>query len=55
MLAGLSALNLCVYVQIAKRFMYKRVEENEAPGEKELGTINAYVDGEIIWEYLMAM
>ena len=48
MLAGLSALNLCVYVQIAKRFMYKRVEENEAPGEKELKYINEHVDKEII-------
>ena len=55
MLAGLSALNLCVYVQIAKRFMYKRVEENEAPEEKELKAIIEHVDKEIIWEYHMAI
>jgi len=26
----------------------KKVEEDDVPGEKELGAINGYVDGEII-------
>lgn len=47
-LAGLSALNLCIYVCIAMRFVYKKVEEDDVPGEKESGAINGYVDGEII-------
>nr|POE86753.1 protein nrt1/ ptr family 5.4 [Quercus suber] len=47
-LAGLSSLNFCVYVWIAKCFVYKKVEEDDVPGEKELGAINGYVDGEII-------
>uniref|UniRef100_A0A7N2LCX3 Uncharacterized protein n=1 Tax=Quercus lobata TaxID=97700 RepID=A0A7N2LCX3_QUELO len=47
-LAGLSSLNFCAYVWIAMCFVYKKVEEDDVPGEKELGTINAYVDGEII-------
>ena len=48
MLAGLSALNLCVYVQIAKHFVCKRVEENETSREKELKAINEHVDRKII-------
>ena len=48
MLARLSALNLCVYVQIAKRFVYKRVKEIETSREKELKAINEHVDREII-------
>ena len=47
-LAGFSALNLCFYVWIAKRFVYKKVEEDDVPEEKESGAINRYVDGEII-------
>lgn len=47
-LAGLSALNLCIYVCIAMRFVYKKVEADDVPGEKESGAINGYVDGEII-------
>ena len=47
-LAGLSSLNFCVYVWIAMCFVYKKVEEDDVPGEKELGAINGYVDGEII-------
>jgi peptide/histidine transporter 3/4 len=43
-LAGLSALNLCVYVWVAKRFVYKKVEGDESDhdvgGEKELRVIN---------------
>ncbi|KAM4072650.1 hypothetical protein ACB094_11G154100 [Castanea mollissima] len=47
-LAGLSALNLCIYVWIATRFVYKKVEDDDVPGEKESRAINGYVDGEII-------
>ncbi|KAL4600665.1 hypothetical protein ACB092_11G214600 [Castanea dentata] len=47
-LAGLSALNLCIYVWIATRFVYKKVEDDDVPGEKESSAINGYVDGEII-------
>lgn len=47
-LAGLSALNLCIYVCIAMRFVYKKIEEDDVPGEKESAAINGYVDGEII-------
>ena len=47
-LAGFSALNLCLYVWIATRFVYKKVEEDDVPEEKESGAINRYVDGEII-------
>ncbi|KAM3685856.1 hypothetical protein ACJW31_11G150500 [Castanea mollissima] len=47
-LAGLSSLNFCVYVCSAKGFVYKKVEEDDVPGEKEMGAINGYVDGEII-------
>ena len=47
-LAGLSALNLCIYVCIAMRFVYKKVEEDDVPGEKESAAINGYIDGEII-------
>ncbi|KAK4592233.1 hypothetical protein RGQ29_016663 [Quercus rubra] len=47
-LAGLSALNLCIYVCIAMRFVYKKVEEDDVPGEKESAAINGYMDGEII-------
>ncbi|KAM4072643.1 hypothetical protein ACB094_11G153500 [Castanea mollissima] len=47
-LAGLSSLNFCVYVWIAKGFVYKKVEEDDVPGEKEMGAINGYVDGEKI-------
>ncbi|KAM3733675.1 hypothetical protein ACB098_11G154600 [Castanea mollissima] len=47
-LAGLSALNLCIYVWIATRFVYKKIEDDDVPGEKESSAINGYVDGEII-------
>ncbi|KAL0007149.1 hypothetical protein SO802_008651 [Lithocarpus litseifolius] len=47
-LAGLSALNLCIYVWIAMRFVYKKAEEDDVFGEKESGAINGYVDREII-------
>ena len=47
-LAGFSALNLCLFVWIATRFVYKKVEEDDVPEEKESGAINRYVDGEII-------
>jgi peptide/histidine transporter 3/4 len=40
LLAGLSVLNLCVYVCIAKRFVYKKVEEDDVLAEKEMGAIN---------------
>ncbi|KAM3733677.1 hypothetical protein ACB098_11G154800, partial [Castanea mollissima] len=39
-LAGLSALNLCIYVWIATRFVYKKVEDDDVPGEKESRAIN---------------
>ncbi|GAV75265.1 PTR2 domain-containing protein [Cephalotus follicularis] len=36
-LAGLSALNLCVYIWIAKGFVYKKIEGDESKKEMDLG------------------
>uniref|UniRef100_A0A2N9I396 Major facilitator superfamily (MFS) profile domain-containing protein n=1 Tax=Fagus sylvatica TaxID=28930 RepID=A0A2N9I396_FAGSY len=45
-LAGLSALSLCVYVWIAMRFVYKKVEEVEITKGKAHMGFNGYLDGE---------
>ncbi|XP_040991295.1 protein NRT1/ PTR FAMILY 5.4-like isoform X3 [Juglans microcarpa x Juglans regia] len=44
-LAGLSALNFCVYVWIAKGFVYKKVEGDDVPGDKELCFVDGCPDG----------
>ncbi|GLT38498.1 hypothetical protein SLA2020_127440 [Shorea laevis] len=45
-LAGLSAVNLCVYLGIAKGFVYKRVECDDTEEEKGLNS-NIYLDEQI--------
>ena len=47
-LAGISALNFCFFLWIAKRFVYKKLDEDDVPEEKESGAINRDMGEEII-------
>ncbi|KAA8537326.1 hypothetical protein F0562_026987 [Nyssa sinensis] len=44
--SGLSALNLCVYLLVAKGFVYKKIERDDPTAGKELG-LHKYLDDEI--------
>ena len=48
LLAGISALNFCFFLWIAKRFVYKKLDEDDVPEEKESGAINRDTGEEII-------
>ncbi|KAM3733673.1 hypothetical protein ACB098_11G154400 [Castanea mollissima] len=47
-LAGISALNFCFFLWIAKRFEYKKFDDDDVPAEKESGAVNRDMGEEII-------